>query len=327
MLIENQHPNNRSIMVAVLGAPNAGKSSLINYLIGTDLSVVTSRAQTTRNKFHCVFTIDHTEVILVDTPGIHSSNLEINKRMNKEAMDGMLGVDLNLLLIDITSNIFPQFEQFHKRVSQRVGFKLGPTRVVFTKSDKIERVEELPLNEIVKEAKKLIPEIEGYFVLSSVSGDGIHTLTGALCDMAKSSPHHYKDGAMSNKNERFFVTEYVREQLFLRLKDEIPYEVAVTIDEYKENYDRETKTSDKVDISATILVNRPSQRAIVIGKQGSMIKEIGTSARERIEKFLDTRVFLKLHVKVSPKWFKNNMVLEEIGLFRAEDSARVWHRR
>jgi GTP-binding protein Era len=325
MLIENQHPNNKSIMVAVVGAPNVGKSSLINYLMGVDLSVVTSKAQTTRNKFHCVFTIDHTEVILVDTPGIHSSNLEINKRMNKQALDGTLGADLNLLLIDMTRDIFPQFESFQNRTSKKEGFKLGPISVVFTKSDRVERAEDLPLDQVIIKAKTIIPEILNYFVISSKTGDGIHILNGAICDVAKEGPHHYKEGKMSNKNERFFVTEYIREQLFLNLKEELPYEVAVTIDEYSDEYNKEKKQVESAKISATILVNRPSQRGIVVGKQGAMIKEIGTNARIRIEELLGFKVFLKLHVKVSPKWFKNNMVLEELGLFRAEDSARVWH--
>ena len=102
MLLTNQHPHNKSVMVSVLGAPNVGKSSMINYLLGLDLSVVTKRPQTTRNKFHCVFTVDHTEIVLVDTPGLHKSSMEFNKRLNEQAREGSEGVDINLLLIDLT---------------------------------------------------------------------------------------------------------------------------------------------------------------------------------------------------------------------------------
>ena len=112
MLLTDQHPHNKSIMVAVLGAPNVGKSSIINYLIGLDLSVVTHKPQTTRNKFHCVFTVDHTEVVLVDTPGVHRSNVEFNKRLNQQAFEGTEGADLNLLLIDLSREVLKQVKEF-----------------------------------------------------------------------------------------------------------------------------------------------------------------------------------------------------------------------
>lgn len=116
MLIENQHPHNKSIMVAVLGAPNVGKSSLINTFLGTDLSVVTNKPQTTRNKFHCVLTIDRTEIVMVDTPGLHKSSQEFNKRLNEQAREGTEGADLNLLLIDISREILGQFVEFKEKI-------------------------------------------------------------------------------------------------------------------------------------------------------------------------------------------------------------------
>jgi GTP-binding protein Era len=129
MLLEDQHPHNKAIMVAVLGAPNVGKSSLINVLLGTDLTVVTNKPQTTRNKFHCVLTVDRTEVVMVDTPGLHKSNQEFNKRLNEQARQGTEGADLNLLLIDISREILEQFTEFKENIDQ----ELGPTWVVFTK--------------------------------------------------------------------------------------------------------------------------------------------------------------------------------------------------
>lgn len=321
MLIEDQHPDSKSIMLAVLGAPNVGKSSLINYMLGTDLSIVTNRPQTTRNRFHCVLTIDHTEIILVDTPGMHKSNLEFNKRMNDQARGGSAGADINLLLIDMSHNVLPQFQEFAR---QMVGEELAETWVVFSKSDLIKSVDSLPLEEILVAAKEFVPSISTHYLLSSKTGDNVHQLIGDICDRAPESPHHYLDGDISNRNERFFATEYIREQAFELLKEELPYELAVLIEEYHDFKGKDKAENVDTHISAAILVNRPSQRGIVVGKQGSMIKEIGTRARKKISTMTGGKVHLNLHVKVSPKWFKNNWVLEEIGLPRAANSNRVW---
>ncbi len=323
MLIEDQHPHNRSITVSVLGAPNVGKSSLVNYLLGTDLTVVTHRPQTTRNKIHCVLSIDRTEIILVDTPGLHRSNQEFNKRLNEQAREGAVGADLNLLLINLARDIVPQLMNFKEQFEG----ELSKTWLVFSKSDMVENAVDLPLDEVMVTAKEIFPSIERYFVVSSKTGDLVHELTGALCDEAPNKRHRYPNGEISNKSERFFATEYIREQAFELLKDEIPYEIAVVLEEFtdSENPKKEGEYCSK--ISASILVNRPSQRAIVVGSKGSMIKEIGTRSRRKIEALVGRDVHLNLHVKVSPKWFKNNFVLEEIGLPRATNSNRVWRSR
>lgn len=337
MLIEHQHRDNKSIMVSVIGVPNVGKSSLVNYLLGMDLSIVTNRPQTTRNKFHCVFTIDHTEIILVDTPGLHKSGQEFHKRLNEQAREGLHGVDLNLLLVDISREIFPQVVE----VKNSLENDLGPTWVVFTKCDRVANSNELPLEEIFAKIKEIIPSVQRYFVLSAKTGENAHLLTGALCDVAPSSPHHYTQGEVSNKNERFFATEYIREQAFQLLNEEVPYEVAVVIEDYRDQFeekkdsgknakgDRRKERGERIasHISASILVNRPSQRAIVVGSKGSMIKEIGIRSRQKIEAMVGAKVHLNLHVKVSPKWFSNNLILEELGLPRAKDSSRVWRKK
>tara|TARA_R110002072_G_scaffold64203_4_gene159575 strand:+ start:13887 stop:14864 length:978 start_codon:yes stop_codon:yes gene_type:complete len=321
MLIEDQHYKNKSIMVSVLGAPNVGKSSLINYLLGMDLSVVTNKPQTTRNRYHCIFTVDHTEVVLVDTPGLHKSNQELNKRLNQQARESVDGADLNLLLIDLTEPILKQITDFASLMEGQ----LGPTILVFTKSDAISDLDKLPLDEVYEKALEVLPSLIKYFTISSKEGKDIHLLTGDICDLAQPGKHLYPDGSVSNKNMRFFATEYIREQAFTLLKDEIPYEVAVVIDDYKDfEADDVPGKGAASHISASILVNRPSQRAIVIGSKGSMIKEIGTRSRKKIESMTGADVHLNLHVKVSPKWFKNNFVLEELGLPRAKDSNRVW---
>ena len=317
MLLENQHPNNKSLMVSVLGAPNVGKSSMINYLMGMDLSVVTKKPQTTRNKFHCVFTVDHTEIVMVDTPGIHRSSTELNKRLNDQAREGAEGVDINLLLIDLSREILAQVKDFCELMDK----ELDRTWVIFTKADRIENAEALPLEEVFGSIKEMIPMAEKFMVISSKEGTNMHDLTGALCDEAKPGPHLYLDGSVSNKNERFFASEYIREQAFDLLKDEIPYEVAVLIEEFKEQ--GEKKGPRESHISASILVNRPSQRAIVVGSKGSMIKEIGMRSRNKIEAMTGGKVHLNLHVKVSPKWFKNNSKLAFQNVKQKMSSAHI----
>lgn len=320
MLIEDQHPLNKAIMIAVLGKPNAGKSSFINHLLGFDLTIVSAKPQTTRNQFHCAFTIDRTEVVLVDTPGVHSTSQELNKRMNGQAQMGSEGVDLNFILIDLTTKVVPEFKDFLKNFDA----PLSRSWVIFTKADLVDK-EALKLDESFKQMQELLPSLEKYFVISSKDGHNIHTLTGAIADAAQSGPHLYPKGDVSNKNERFFATEYIREQAFKLLKEELPYEVAVVIDEYKDKM--RDDESPEAHISASILVNRPSQRAIVVGRGGSVIKEIGVNARKKIEAMIGGKVHLNLHVKVSPKWFNNNFVLDEIGLPRTQKSARVWRKK
>lgn len=322
MLFENQHPHNKAIMIAVLGKPNVGKSSFINHLLGFDLTIVSNKPQTTRNQFHCAFTIDRTEVVLVDTPGVHSTAQELNRRMNGQAQMGAEGVDINFVLCDLTTDVLQEFKDFLKNFDA----PLSRTWIIFTKSDMVKK-EELNLAPTLVKMQELCPSIEKHFVISSKDGHNIHELTGALVDAAPSAMHLYPGGDASNMNERFFVTEYIREQAFRVLKEELPYEIAVIIDEYKDVKKASEEAIPEAHISASILVNRPSQRAIVVGRQGSVIKEIGINARKKIEAMTGGKVHLNLHVKVSPKWMNNNYVLDEIGLPRTQNSARVWRKK
>jgi GTP-binding protein Era len=285
-----------------------------------DLSIVNERPQTTRNKFHCVFNVDHAEIILVDTPGMHRSGQELNKRLNQQAIEGLEGVDLNLVLIDISRPLLAQITEFKHVLAGRT---LGKSWLILTKADLIPGASALPLQDVFDKMKEYIPTLERQFVVSAKQEDNINVLVGALADAAIPGPHLYPKGEVSNKNMRFFASEYIREQAFKFLKDEIPYEVAVVVDDYQELFSVEDNQAISK-ISASILVNRPSQRAIVIGSKGELIKTIGAQARQKIEAMTGGKVNLNIHVKVQPKWFKNNYVLTEIGLPRSQDSARVW---
>ena len=317
MLLENQYMHNKSIMVGLIGKPNAGKSTLANCLMGFDLTPVTSKPQTTRNRINCVFTIDHTEIVLIDTPGLHKSNKEINKRMVEQAREGVDDVDLTLVLVDGHEDIGKDLAD----LSSMHDFSSRKCWLVVTKRDLEGRHKEVP-EEMAKLFEKVLP-------ISAKTEEGINDLTGALLDAAQPGPHLYPGGEVSNKSERFFVSEYIREEAFKVLDEEIPYEVAVLIDSFKD-YRRKgevLKGQLAAHIDASILVHRPSQRGIVVGAGGKVIKEIGTQARKKIESMVGGKVALKLHVKVSPKWFVNNYVLEQVGLPRAKNSARVWRNR
>ena len=331
------NPRHKSITCAILGPPNVGKSSLINTLFGHDLSMVSPLAQTTRNRFHCIFTVDHTEVILVDTPGLHQKSWEINKRMNQQAREGAEEAHVSFLLVDVSwppSLWGPYLMQCAQSLK---GVSPGPIWPLFTKMDVMGPPKRRPpeftsfLETFREEAKALFPTIgERHFLVSAKTGEGLHLLMGAICDMASKGPHRYRPGKFSDKGEDFFMAEYIREQAFELLKDEVPYEVAVTVDEWEDYRDQESGVLMRR-VSATILVNRPSQRAIVIGRKGTMIKEIGTRARKRIEKAIVSmkieQIHLNLHVKVAPRWFRNNMLLEELGLPRVADSIGIWRKK
>jgi GTP-binding protein Era len=372
MLLMNQHPHNKSIMVSVIGVPNVGKSSLINTMMGFDFTIVSPKPQTTRNAYHAVVTIDHTEIIFVDTPGLHKAKKELNRRMNGQAIEGGEECDLQIVLLDATKNLAQQLSELKQHLPeniQNVWIVVNKVDLVpdfFALNDGQKKDLMVALKMEIKTASKL-------FLISAKTEENIHLLTQAICEAAQPGPHLYGGGQMSNKNERFFVGEYIREQAFEILKDELPYELAVVIEEFKyskkrareeqshnhlshnhlshnhlshnhlshnhlsalENKqamlesarDDEKRAEDHGRISASLLVNRPSQRAIVVGKQGAVIRSIGIGARHKIEKFLGTKVFLNLHVKVSPKWFTNNAILEELGLPRVKDSTRVWHKK
>jgi GTPase len=338
MLITNQHPLNRSIMISLLGTPNVGKSSLINHLLGFDLAAVTRLPQTTRNKYQCKVIRNRTEMIFIDTPGLHYSNKEINKRMNIEAKEGTGNSDFSLILLDLTKDLFEQLDRILGNKSvENINELLTKFWIVFTKSDLVE-VETNKINKFINfiDEKYKTAIKTKYFIISTLESTGIKELLKAIEQSAPNAPHLYHEEDVSNKNERFFVTEYIREQAFLSLKEELPYELAVVCDYFHDAYSKpetrqpamnETRGKSCFKIGASILVNRASQRAIVIGKGGSLIKDIGTRARMKIEKLVGGQVFLNLHVKVSPKWSSNNFVLEEIGLKRPNTTSRVWRSR
>jgi GTP-binding protein Era len=319
MLLENQHPLNKSIMVGVVGVANAGKSSLINHYLGFDLSPVTPKPQTTRNRIQCVMNVDHTEVVLVDTPGLHQSSKEINVRMNYQAQEMLAENDQNMLLVDLGRRLEEQLIEVSKALH---GLEDFIHFVVFTKADRVPvSKQETLAQDYFQRLKPIFPQIQKYFIVSALKDEGTSELIMHLVDQARPGPHLFPHGDASNKNERFFAAEYIREQAFMLLKEEMPYEIAVIMENFTS---KQGPKGEEHHISAAILVGRLSQRAIVIGKGGAMIREIGIRSRKKIEAMMGATVHLNLHVKLAERWQKNNFILEELGLPRAPQSNRVW---
>jgi GTP-binding protein Era len=326
MLITDQHPLNKSISVALVGHPNVGKSTLINTLLGMDLSIVSAKPQTTRNQFQCVTQVDHTEIIFHDTPGLHKSMQEMNLRMNHEAYLAQEGSEVVWLLCDGSRGkdfVIQQALELKDMLTQ-VNQEIW---LIITKMD-LWNEKRIPAEKefsgVVQNLQTQYPNITKSYLISAQEERGTSELLHDISVKAPSAPHHYPDGSMSNKNVRFFVSEFIREQVFELLQEELPYEIAVTIESF-EDLDPAASTSGIVaKISAVIHVNRMGQRAIVVGQGGLMIRDIGMRARQKIENLLGGKVMLKLHAKVSEKWFKNHMMLEELGLSRAPTSIRSW---
>ncbi|MDH4467148.1 MAG: GTPase Era [Bacteriovoracaceae bacterium] len=326
MLLKDQHPLNKSISIALVGPPNVGKSTLINTLLGMDLSIVSPRPQTTRNQFQCVTLVDRTEIIFLDTPGLHKSMQEMNLRMNHETYMAQDGADLNWIVLDGTKG---KESVLHQLASLRDVYKnlSQESWIVVTKLDQLKtnaKKVEAEFPNLMLEAQKICPVVKRAYFVSALEEAGTNELLSVVSEFAPSGNHLYPDGSVSNKNVRFFVAEYIREQVFTLLQEELPYEIAVTIEEFVDLEPSEGTSDIVARISAVIHVNRMGQRAIVIGQGGLMIREIGMKARQKIETLMGGKVMLKLHAKVSPKWFKNHMMLEELGLSRAPNSIRAW---
>jgi GTPase len=290
----------RAGFVSVVGRPNVGKSTLVNRLVGQKVAITSDKPQTTRNRILAVVNRPGGQIVLFDTPGIHKASDKLNQRMVEAALKTLDQVDLVLWLVDASESYRP-----------------GDRHV----RDALERVRKpviLGINKLDLVAKpKLLPVIEQYRTLldfaeivpvSAKTGENAEVLGEQLLAHLPESAPLYPDDFLTDQPERFFVAEMVREQILRQTREEIPYSTAVLIDSFDE------KDPALVRIQATILVERSGQKAIVIGKAGSMLKAIGTAARKEIENFLGTKVFLGLFVKVSEGWRENAHKLHEIGL-------------
>jgi GTP-binding protein Era len=285
--------------VAVVGRPNVGKSTLVNALVGQKVAIVSDKPQTTRNRILAVVNRPGGQIVLFDTPGIHKPMHKMNQRMVDAAVRSVEQVDLVLWLVE-------------------VGEPPGPgDRSVAEVLRKAARRVVLGLNKIDTIAKpRILPAIEAYrhfldFVevipLSALTGENVELVGERLLALLPDGERLYPEDFLTDLPERFFVAEMVRERILHHTRDEIPYVTGVVIDTFKEE-------EGLVRIQASIFVERESQKGILIGRGGSMLKTIGTEARQQVEAFLGTKVFLGLFVKVRERWREDPSVLSEMGL-------------
>jgi GTP-binding protein Era len=293
----------RSGFVAVVGRPNVGKSTLVNRLVGEKVAIVSDKPQTTRNRILAVLNRPDGQVVLFDTPGIHKPMHRMNERMVESAVGSLNQVDLALWVVDVMEEYGPG-DRYVKEVLARAG---KPVMLALNKIDLIAKPQLLPL---IDQYRRLLDFVE-VFPLSALKGDNVDVLADRLVAHLPEGERLYPDDFLTDQPERFFVAEMVREQILRHTREEIPYSTAVVIDSFKEG-------EPLVRIEASILVERPSQKGILIGRGGAMLKAIGSAARREIEAFLGTKVYLGLFVKVREGWREDQALLDEMGLGKPE---------
>ena len=288
----------RSGFVALAGRPNAGKSTLINSLIGEKIAIVSSKPQTTRSEIRGIYTDENCQIIFTDTPGIHKPKFRLESRMNKEAADVIQGVDLIYLVVD-ASTPYAKGDEFVLNMVKNTGL---PVFLVLNKMDKMQPEK---IVKVIQQWQERYDFAE-YFPLSAKFGRSFEDLIKTTSKYLPEGDLLYPAEMTSDGAENFRIAELIREKILIQTEDEVPHAAAVLIE------NKEFK-KDKVYIQAMILVERDSQKGIMIGKQGQMLKKIGSLAREDIEKLLGKKVFLELFVRVENEWRSRDARITEYG--------------
>ena len=287
-------------VVAVLGAPNAGKSTLVNQLVGQKVAITSAKAQTTRTRMMGIALDGDTQMILVDTPGIFAPKRRLDRAMVSAAWEGAEAADAVLLLVDPIKQRRHELEPLIEQIASR------PERKILV-LNKVDAAKKEPLLALAQELGGKIDFADIYFV-SALTGDGVPEMKATLAAMMPEGPWMYPEDQVSDASERLLATEITREQLYQQLHEELPYDSAVRPEKYIQRKD------GSVEIHQQIVVMRDNQRAIVLGKGGSRIKEIGAKARAELQELMGVRVHLYLHVKVRPNWEEDRDLYREIGL-------------
>ena len=291
--------NFKSGYVSILGEPNVGKSTFLNAVVGEKIAIVTPKPQTTRNQVRGVVTTDTYQVIFLDTPGILDPKYRLHDWMVKTAYAAAEDADLVLYFIDVNQ----RRNQIELKILERIS-KLGlKTILVINKIDLIPKDSLLP---IIQEYSQKFPFLE-IMPISAKLSEGISELRKLVVNYLPLGPQYFPEDQISDLPERFFVAETVREKIFLETSKEIPYSASVIIEQFK------VRKNGNIFISAIVYVERKSQRGILIGKQGEMIKRIGRLARVEIEEFLNSSVFLELRVLVKEGWRRSDRKLKDLG--------------
>lgn len=291
--------------VSIIGEPNVGKSTLLNSLIGTKLAIVTPKPQTTRNRITGILTTDNYQIIFIDTPGVLDPKYKLQEYMAETAFSATESVDLVLYMLDVT-NIAPEdatSSRLEKRIFSHIGESNTKAFLLINKIDLVDKQLLLPLIDDYKDKF----DFEEIIPISALQGDGVSELTELIVQYLPSGPIYYPPDQLSESNQRFFVAEIIREKIYLKTRQEIPYASSVLVEQFKE------RDKGKTYISATIFVERDSQKGILIGKRGRSIKSIGQDARKEIEEFIGEPAYLDLRVAVKENWSDNERKLNELG--------------
>ncbi len=288
----------RSGFVALVGRPNVGKSTLMNSIIGKKIAITSNKPQTTRNTIQGIYNEPDTQIVFVDTPGIHKPNHKLGSYLNKQAYSSTYDVDIILWLVDISEEL-GRGDMF---VLDKIKEAKKPVILVLNKIDKINK--ETILEKIAQ--FKDLYNFEEIIPLSAMKKDNTDTLISVIKKYLKDDIKYYDDNTLSNKPLTFMISEIVREKVFNLTKQEVPHSLTCIVEDLK------TK-KNVCHINVAIIVDRESLKRIIIGKGGSMIKEIGSKARVELEAFLDKKVYLELYVKVVKKWRDKDRYLQEFG--------------
>lgn len=296
--------NFKSGFVALLGKPNVGKSTLLNYFLEEKLSIVSPKPQTTRDSILGICSKANCQIIFVDTPGVHTPKNKLGRHMVNAAKEASSQADEILVVIDASAGITKEDYQIFNllKIKEEI-LKSRWVAVLINKIDLVKRQEILPLIDLCQ--KEI--DFSDYIPISAKTGENLEIVQKKIIELLPEGPAYYPAEQLTDKNERFIVAELIREQALNFCHEEVPYSVAVEVETFKESNNRKTL------IQATIYVERSSQKAIIIGKEGQMLKKIGSAARIEIEQFLDKPVFLELWVKVHANWRKDEHFLRQLG--------------
>jgi GTP-binding protein Era len=290
----------KSGFIGIIGRPNVGKSTLLNGILGEKLAIITHKPQTTRNRITGILNTENAQFIFVDTPGIHSARTPLNRMMVRTAKETFSDSDILLFVVEAGQEVHPD----DIGIIESLETTQIPKFLLLNKIDLIRKEQLLPLMDAYRNLHpfaELIP-------ISALTGEGIPLLLDELWKYLPEGPRYFPDDIMTDTSERFIAAEIIREKILLLTHKEIPYSSAVVVDAFKED-----EAKNIIRIQATINVEKDSQKGILIGKKGSMLKEIGTRARMDMEKFFATRIFLELFVRVRKDWTKDPKMLKEFG--------------
>lgn len=303
----NTNDQFRAGYIAIAGRPNVGKSTLLNRLLDIKLSIISPRPQTTRRSVMGIMNRPQQQVIFLDTPGLLEPKYNLHKAMMRSAQMAFADADVILFMVDAVA--IDQIKNFEAaleedlRLLEKINSQKKPVVLAFNKTD-------------ISSKKILLPAIDFFskhytfnclIPISAKSGDGVESLENELIKLLPFHPPYYDQEMLTEQPERFFVSELIREQIFRHYQQEIPYATEVQIEDFKE------RAGGKDYISASIIIERDSQKGILIGKGGQALKKVGEMARKEIEQLLDRKVFLDLHVKVRKDWRKNDSILRGFG--------------